>query len=155
MAIGVAIPLEPVERRRLADLAGEERWDAIFHGEPVRESVFAKAAAAAGLETLPARPEISMPPRAARNRELATALAEAGELWLRLGRSEAEGEAILAASRRIPGEALDFAALAREKNLAVVDWLSPVARTLIEERLTGRSGESATLMREWTGGAPA
>ncbi len=67
-------------------------------------------------------------PRGARNRELAAALAEAGDLWLRLGRSEPEGEALLAAARHVDATSLDLAALAREGNLGIVDWLSPVAR---------------------------
>ncbi len=149
--VGLAVALEPTERRRLAEVAGEGRWDAIFHGEPPAESAFARAASAAGLATIPPRPNVVMQPRAARNRELASVLCEAGEIWLRLGRGEAEGEALLAAARRIAASALDFSALAREGNLPVVDWLSLLARRLIEERLTETQGERAALLREWTG----
>jgi hypothetical protein len=152
-AVGVALALAPAERRRLAERTGEARWSAIFHGAAPSERGFARAAAAAGVAPLPPRPEVGLPPRAARNRSLATALAEAGELWLRLGRGEAEGEALLAGARRLASAPLDFAALGREGNLAVVDWLAPRARRLIEEELSGARGERAALGAEWSGEA--
>ena len=157
-AIGVPLELQPTERRALADAAGEARWEAIFHGAAPDERDFARAAAAAGLVTLPGQPEISLPPRAARNRALAGALAEAAELCLRLGRGEVEGEALRAAARRVAGEPLDFAALAREGNLGVVDWLSPLARRVIEEQPEASdrdSGLLSGLRAAWRGEVPA
>jgi hypothetical protein len=140
---GLTVDLSPLDRRRLVELAGEERWESVFHGGDPSERDFARAAAAAGLDPFPARPRLELGPRAARNRELATLLAEGGELWLRLGRSEPVGQALLAAARHVEGTPLDLAALAREGNLGVVGWLSPLAASLIEERM--RSGRTPLL----------
>ena len=143
--------LTPVDRRRLADAAGEERYEAIFHGAAPVERAVARAAARRGLALFPRRPKsAAAPPRGARNRELAAALAEAGELWLRLGRSEPEGQALLAAARHLDSTALDVAALAREGNLGVVDWLSADARRLVAEcAASGTSPGVARLRAAW------
>jgi hypothetical protein len=133
--VGVPVELTPVDRRRLAEIVGEERWERIFHGEPAGEREFARAAAAAGLAPFAPRPALALPPRQERNRELATALAEAGELWLRLGRAEGEGASLLAAARHVETTPLDLVALAREGNLGVVGWLSPLARALVDRRV--------------------
>jgi hypothetical protein len=140
---GLAVDLSPLDRRQLVDLAGEERWESVFHGSLPSERDFARAATAAGLDPFPARPRLELAPRAARNRELATLLAEAGELWLRLARSEPVGQALLAAARHVEGTPLDLAALAREGNLGIVGWLSPLAASVIEERV--RSGRTPLL----------
>jgi len=130
--------LAPADRRRLAETAGEERYEAIFHGAAPGAREVARAAARRGLPLGPARPPLAaVSPRAARNRALAGTLAEAGDLWLRLGRGEPEGEALLAAARHLDATPLDVAALAREGNLSVVDWLSDPARRLIEESALG------------------
>jgi hypothetical protein len=156
VVVGVTPALEPSARRGLADLAGEERWQAIFHGEPPSERDFARAVAASGLSPLPEAPEVEAPPRAARNRALAARLAEAGELTLRLGRGEAAGEALLAAARRTRAASHDLAALAREGNLAVIDWLDEPARRLIEQAAAGELPEHLVrLRREWRGGTEA
>lgn len=153
--LGVAVDLTPADRRRLADLAGEERWQAIFHADPPTERDFARAVAAAGLRPLALRPTCALPPRLGRNRELATLLASTGELWLRLGRSEAEGQALLAAARHVEATPLDLAALSRESNLAVIGWLSPRARSLVDEWVAaGRCALLDELEQEWTA-APA
>jgi hypothetical protein len=131
--VGVPVELTPADRRRLAELAGEERWERIFHSDPASDREFARAASAAGLSPFPARPALALPPRRARNRELATALAEAGELWLRLARPESEGQSLLAAARHVEATPLDLAALAREGNLGVIGWLSPLARAVVEK----------------------
>lgn len=152
--------LGPADRRRLAEAAGEERYEAIFHGPPVDARAVARAAARRGLPLVAGRPPLpAAAPRAARNRQLAAALAEAGDLWLRLGRSEPEGEALLAAARHLDATALDLAALAREGNLGVVDWLSASARRLIEESLGPAPAATLDALRTaWTadeeGGAP-
>ena len=62
-------------------------------------------------------------------------LAEAGDLWLRLGRPEGEGASLLAAARHVETTPLDLASLAREGNLGVVGWLSPLARSLVDRRV--------------------
>jgi len=144
--IGSAPVLSPADRRRLVDQLGEASFEAVHHGGfPAArlERAFARAVAAAGLSPSWERPPLPLPPRAARHRELAAALAEAGELWLRLGRSEAEGESLLAAARHAEASTLDLAALAREGRLALLAVLSPLARRLIEE--LGREGISSLL----------
>ena len=133
--LGVLVELTPSDRRRLADCTGESRWEAIFHGDPPALRDFARAADAAGLDPFPPRPRLFLPPRRVRNRDLASALAQVGELWLRLGRSEAEGQALLAAARHVEATPLDLAALAREGNLEVISWLSPRARDLVAEKV--------------------
>jgi hypothetical protein len=133
--LGIPVELTPSDRRRLADRTGEDRWEAIFHGDTPSDREFARAVGAAGLEPFPPRPRLFLPPRRVRNRELASALAQAGELWLRLGRSEADGQALLAAARHVEATPLDLAALAREGNLDVISWLSPRARDLVAEKV--------------------
>jgi hypothetical protein len=155
--VGVAPELTPSDRRQLAERAGEERFEAIFHGDTPSEHEFARAATAAGLEPWLARPRVDLPPRRARNRELATLLAEAGDLLVRLGGGEAEGIALLAAARHLEATPLDVAALAREGNLAVLSWLPASARELVEahvaESRVERLDELRTLWRH--GGAAA
>lgn len=131
--VGVPVDLTPGDRRRLAELAGEESWERIFHADPASDRAFARAVSAEGLSPFPARPAIALPPRRARNRDLATALAEAGEIWLRLGRPEGEGQALLAGARHVEATPLDLSALAREGNLGVIGWLSPLARAVVEK----------------------
>jgi hypothetical protein len=154
--VGSVPQLAPTDRRSLAEASPEELYEAIFHAEAASGRDFARRVAAAGLPAFPSRPATpAASPRTARNRELAATLAEAGELWLGLGRAEPEGEALLAAARHLESTPLDLAALAREANLGVVDWLSPVARRLVEERAGG--GESTTLAAlraEWLAPAP-
>lgn len=139
--VGVAPELTPVDRRRLVDHLGEDRFEAVHHslteeGSGRRlERAFASAVASAGLPAFAERPSTELPPRLARNRALATLLAECGELWLRVGRSEAEGMALLAAARHLESAAvagLDLAALSREGNLAHLGFLSPLALSVID-----------------------
>lgn len=139
--VGVAPELSPLDRRRLVEKVGEEHFEAIHHanlesGSSRRlERAFAAAVAGAGLNPFVERPQVSLPPRIARNRALATLLAECGERWLSVGRSEAEGAALLAAGRHLESAAatgLDVAALAREGNLAHLGFLSPLTRQVVE-----------------------
>lgn len=144
--LGVAPELSPADRRRLVDRLGESSFEAVHHSRwsaASLERAFARAVADAGLAPWWERPRLPLAPRAARHRELAAALAEAGELWLRLGRSEAEGEGLLAAARHAEVSKLDLAALAREGQLALMTVLSQLARRLIEE--LGREGRSSLL----------
>lgn len=134
--LGVAPALSPADRRELVGRLGEEKFEAIHHAERDPAGIerdFARAVASAGLEPFFDRPFPPMPPRAARNREIATALALAGELWLALGRSEGEGVAMLAAARHGEATPRDLAALAREGQLGLLRVFSPLARRLVEE----------------------
>lgn len=150
--VGVSPELSPADRRKLSELLGEERYEAVFHGAAPSERSFAVAARGLGLVWRAPRPALAgLPPRRARNRELAAALAEAGELWLRLGRGEPEGLALHVAARLADDAALDLAALAREGNLEVVDWLPPLARAIVAELAAeGRSRRLEALVDAWS-----
>ena len=130
---GVAVDLTPADRRRVSEHAGEARWEAVFHGDAPSEREFAARVHAAGLDPFVARPDIEVAPRLRRNRLLATALAEAGDLTLRLGRGEGDAQSLFAAARHAEASPLDLVALAREGNLGVVNWLSPTAREVAGE----------------------
>ena len=151
--VGVAPELSPVDRRRLVERLGEEHFEAVHHGSGEDSSgrrlerAFAAAVVRAGLPAFVERPPAELPPRLARNRVLATVLAECGELWLRVGRSEAEGAALLAAARHFESAAvagLDLAALSREGNLAHLGFLSPLALAVIDST-AGAAGRSPRL----------
>jgi hypothetical protein len=159
--VGVAPELSPLDRRRLVERLGEEHFEAIHHslteeGAGRRlERAFAAAVFAAGLPAFLERPAAELPPRLARNRALATLLAECGELWLRVGRSEAEGTALLAAARHFESAAvagLDLAALSREGNLAHLGFLSPLALSVIASA-AGQAPLLAELRSEYVSGA--
>ncbi len=155
--LGIAPELAPADRRRIVERAGEQHFEAVFHGPVPAESEIAAAIRARGLAALPGLPEpAGLSARAARDRRLAAALEEAGELWLRLGRSEPIGESLLAASRRLAAEPRDLAALAREGNLGLLEWLSAAARDVIVEE---SAGDGSALLRElraaWSGAGPA
>lgn len=146
----VAVELTPADRRRLVDLAGEAHWEGIFHGDVQGERAFAIAAAATGLETRVPRPGGPRTVRQGRNRDLATALAEAGHLMLRLARSEPEAQALLASARHLEATPLDVSALTREGNLPVLTWLSPLAREIVGEMVaSGHSERLQALQAEW------
>jgi hypothetical protein len=148
---GIAPDLSPGDRRRIADALDETLYEEVFHSHAPSERRFARRAEERGLSVFPARPGApGAPPRLVRNRELAATLAEAGELWLRLGRSEPEGQALLAAARHLEATPLDLAAVVREGNLGVVSWLSATARAMLDERAsTGRSGALEALRAAW------
>jgi len=150
--LGVAPELAPADRRRLVEHLGEERFDAVFHGSAIGEAEFAAAVGARGILPLPPLPNLpELRARAARDRRLAAALEEAGELWLRLGRSEAIGESLLAASRHLAAEPRDVAALAREGNIGLLGWLSPTACELVTGESSGGSALLRDLRRAWSG----
>lgn len=153
--LGVSPELVPADRRRLVAALGDPSFEAVHHRRPRGQDLereFARAVARLGLSPHFERPRVLLPPRAARNRELATVLAEAGELWLALGRSEAEGEALLAAARHVEGATHDVAALAREHQLAHLKFLSALARRAVDEvALAGGSALLAELRAAWIG----
>ncbi len=149
--VALAPGLAPTDRRALAERVPEARYEAIFHGEPPAARELARRWTGAGLPVFAERPAAAAAsPRARRNRELAAALAEAGELWLGLGRPEPEGEALLAAARHLETTPLDLGALAREGNLGVVDWLAPGARHVVEATARGGAPAALSALRaEW------
>ncbi|MEO8195407.1 MAG: hypothetical protein ABI689_01660 [Thermoanaerobaculia bacterium] len=163
--VGVAPELTPLDRRRLVDRLGEDHFEAVHHSMTEEgagrrlERAFAGAVLRAGLPAFVERPLAELPPRPARNRALATLLAECGELWLRVGRSEAEGAALLAAARHLESAAvagLDLAALSREGNLAHLGFLSPLALAVIDRAAgpapkASRPALLAELRAEYTG----
>jgi len=151
--VGVAVSLPPGGRRRLVERLGEASFEEVFHSRPMSEHEFASAACGHGFEPLPPRPRaLAGAPRSQRNFELAAVAREAAELSQRLGFSEAECAAMLAAARHIEVSGLDVAAVAREGNLPVVDWLPPAVRELIAEWVAdGRSRRLDDLRRSWCG----
>jgi hypothetical protein len=153
--VGVAPELAPADRRRLVEQLGEESFERVHHagGSAIElERGFARAAAAAGLNPFFERPEVGLAPRAARNRRMAAVLFEAGERWLALGRGEADGVSLLAAARHVESATQEIEALARERQLALLPFLSPLARETVERFVAdGRSALLAELRAEWTG----
>lgn len=131
-----AVELSPELRSHLARDRGDEIFDALFHGAPPSERDFSRYAHARGLGVFMPRPETGRSPREIRNRQLAAQLALAGELWLRLNRSVAAGQALFRAARGAESTRHDLAALVREENLTVMTWLSTRSAELIVEVVT-------------------
>lgn len=148
-AQAVAVRLTPRQRRWLVERRPEVSFDALFHRRPLPERAFDQVAFRHGLEPFPPRPLPGAPRAVRSNRRLAGALALAGELWLRLGRPERQGEALYRAARLADQTDLDLEALAREGNLGVLEWLDPVGRELIEG---GASPLLAELRQEYLTG---
>lgn len=150
--VGVVLPLAveiaPRLRRSLAEGRDDAVFDALFHSPTPEDSPFVRAAASRGLGVLPERPATGETPRQRGNRRLAAALALAGDLWLRLDRGMAEGQAILRSARGAETTPYDLQALAREGNLEVLDWLDGPSRRIIEEVT---DGGSSTLLEELRG----
>lgn len=138
--LGLAAEWTPSERRRLVEEAGEGGFEALFHGDLPSERHFAQTVARHGLEPFLERPLPGSPKSLASNRWLAGNLSMVGELWLRLERGEAKGQAFYRAARWIDRESHDLAVLAREGNLGVVAWLDSDSSAVVEELVThGRS----------------
>ena len=70
-----------------------------------------------------------------------------GELWLRLGRGEVQGQELFRASRWVEDTAVDVRALAAEGNLEIVEALRPTGVAEIVEEWA-RAGSSPTV-EEW------
>lgn len=133
-AVQPVVPrLAPADRRRLAESAGDEAFDLLFHGGEPDERAFARAAAARGLGFLLPRPLPRPPLAGAANRRIAADLGVAGELWLRLGRTPSQAQAFFRAARWADETGYDLPALAREGNLGVVAAVDDASRALIEE----------------------
>ncbi len=132
-AQGIVVQLTPQDRRWLVERRPDVPFEAVFHREPPPERAFDRVASRHGLTPFPPRP-LPGGPRALRgNRRAAGALALAGELWLRLGRPAAQGEALYRAARFADKSGRDLEALAREGNLGLLDWLDALGRGVVED----------------------
>jgi hypothetical protein len=149
---GVALELEPHQRRRLGAELSERRYLELFHGTPLGAAALVRAAWSAGLEPLMTRPLPRPPLRATGNLGLAGELAALGELCLRLGEPEPRGQALLRAARFVERAPHELAALARDGNLGVLPWLEGEARRVVEELL---GGSEPVLRGELRGAAAA
>lgn len=147
----LALDLEPADKRRLVQRVGEEAFHALFHGEPPSERIFSSLAAAKGFGPFLPRP---LPLAGVRreNRRLAEQLALAGELWLRLGRSESGGQELYRSARWVERETHDLSSLCREGNIGVFPWLDALSREVITEVVaTGAATLVQDLEREYLG----
>ncbi len=144
------VELTSDQRRWLAESGGDDVFEALFHGPPPAERDFARCAAGHGLQVVMPPPAAAGNARQVRNRRLAADLALAGDLWLRLDRSVAAGQALLLAARRAGDTRRDLAGLAREGNLGVLDWLDGRGVELVAEvTAVGRSSLLASLLEEY------
>ncbi len=149
----LTLALTPGDKRRLADRTGTGAFGALFHGTAPSERAFAALARGLGARTFAARPVVGVAGRAASNRRLAGSLALAGELWLRCGRGESEGQAFFRAARWVEETDHDVAALVREDNLLLVPGLADrTGRLLVELVETGRAALLEDLEEEYAGG---
>lgn len=133
VVLPLVVEINPRLRRQLAEGREDHIFDALFHGEPPSEYSFARHARRVGLESLPERTPHGFSVRVQSNRWLAGKLALAAELWLRLNRPVVEGQALLRAARGAEQSQQDLAALARERNLKVLDWLDARSIATIHE----------------------
>ncbi len=146
----VVLELTPFSRRRLAEGREDDVFDALFHGRLPSERDFARIARLHDLQIFFRRPRSGRTPREHSNRSIAAELALVGELWLRLELPVAQGQAYLRAARGAERSNHDLAALAREENLGVMDWLDATNVELVEEIVRrGRSELLATLLSEY------
>ncbi len=144
------VELTAEQRRQLAESAGDDAFEALFHGSTPAERDFARCAHRCGLQVFVPRPAASGTTRHVRNRRLAADLALAGDLMLRLERPVAAGQALLRAARRAADTRHDLAALAREGNLGVLDWLDGNGVDLVAEgAAVGRSSLVGSLLEEY------
>jgi hypothetical protein len=154
--LGVSPELSPVDRRRLVESLGEEFFDRVHH-EPEpglrEERDFAHFVANLGMNPFFERPRVQgLSLRAERNRRIAAVLFEAGERWLALERGEADGASLLAAGRHVESATLEIEALARERQLALLPYLAPLARRTVEAFVAeGRSPLLTELRASWAG----
>jgi hypothetical protein len=126
------------ELRRLAEAARRPLdFEALFHGEPLDATAWMRAAHRAGLRVLHPRPP-GPPGAREERRRLAGVLAQAADLWLRGGRPAEDGQALFRAAREVDRTPYDLAALARDGNLKVLDWLEGPAAALAESWLATR-----------------
>lgn len=130
----LAPTLEPRQKRQLAG-ADERLFARLFHGGPPAAREFARLAASAGLATRFDRPDAPAGTPRSGNRRVAARLAQIADLWLLLGRPEADAQELFRAARWIEDAEHDLSVLAREGNLGVLGWLSSKARRQVEAAL--------------------
>jgi hypothetical protein len=153
----VAPELSPSDRRRLAERwtkeeNEEELFEALFHREPPAERAFARAAHRHGLEPFLPRPLPRPPVLRIENRRIGGTLALIAELWLRLGRSEEQGQAFFRAARWIDTTQYDIEAVVDEGNLAVLP-LDPASRDAVAGWVeAGKAPLLDELLAEYVGG---
>lgn len=153
----VAPELSPSDRRRLAERWAteeneEEIFEALFHREPPSERAFARVARRHGLAPFLPRPLPRPPVLRIENRRIGGVLALIAELWLRLGRSEEQGQAFFRDARWIDETHYDVEAVADEGNLAVLP-LDPASRDLVAQTVeTGEAALLNELLAEYVGG---
>lgn len=146
---GVTLELDSRQRRELAEMRGDDAFDALFHGVRPSERNFARRAQRVGLAVFFRRP-LPTAPRLAGNRRLAEVLFSAGDLWRRLDRRPVQRENLLAAARRLDDADHDMQRLIGEGNLDIVDWLPPQAKALLAESVaTGESTLLGELRRQY------
>lgn len=128
----MALELEAKERRALAEGRPDHTFDALFHGTHPSEHSFGRVASEHGLSPFLERPRTGVSPRQINNRRLASYLALAGEMCLRMEKVS-QGQGLLRAARGAESTSHDLSALAREGNLRVMDWLDRHGLVLVEE----------------------
>ncbi|MEM7052730.1 MAG: hypothetical protein AAF604_23905 [Acidobacteriota bacterium] len=136
---GLVLELDPGQRRVVAEALGEGAFDAVFHGAVGDERSFARAAAEHSLQPFWPRP-IAGSGRELGNRRIAAALAQVGDLWLRLDRQTIQGQAFFRAARWAEEATYDLTALIREGNLAVLTPLDEVSRRVAAETVLPTAG---------------
>ncbi len=147
----LAAEVLPVDRQWLVEDRTDEVFDRLFHGPEPSERAFAHIASEHGLAPFVARPAIGEG-RTQRNHALGAALALAGELWLRMGRRESMGQALLRAARGADTAAYDLAALAEDGNLGVLDWLDEASQSVVTDVLAnGASALVGSLIEAYLG----
>ena len=148
----MVVDLSASMRRKLAEGRDDDVFDALFHGDPPSEQLFATYGERYGLEPFIERPHTGISPRQVRNRRIAADLALAGEIWLRLGKSVGIGQALFRAARGAEKTHHDLAALVKEENLTVMDWLDAHSLRFVEEIVqAGHSTLLHELIEEYLG----
>lgn len=148
----LALALDPASKRRLVERAGEETFDSLFHGVSPSERSFSSLAAERGFGPFLPRPLPTMGANR-ENKKLAEQLSIAGELWLRVGRSESGGQNLFRSARWVDRESHDLSTLCREGNLGVFPWLDSTSSQVITDFVTtGAASLVQELEQEYLGG---
>lgn len=141
----IAVEVAPPLRQQLAAGRPTEVFDALFRGVAPSEQDFVQRVWPLGLDVWIPRPETGASSRVRINRRVAGVLATIADLWLRLERPEAAGQALWRAARGAESCSYDLAALEREGNLEVLDWLDARAAEVVRAEL---AGEPTSLLGE-------
>lgn len=146
------LTLAPRHRQLLLDASGraDAVFDRLFHAATPSEREFARVAASYGLTSFFRRSPEPVG-RAARNLAAAEMLALAGELWLRLERSEAAGQELFRSSRWAAETPIDVRAAVVEGNLDVLPDLGESARLLLRQWAEGEEKELEDWLRRYEG----